>query len=251
MNSLDIHKNDLEKYAYWTKVAEETNYPSLHRQINRVLKDQDLLFSRYGSIRIMRNSKVVKKSLEVGCGSGAHSFLSKKLRFVGTVYLCDITFQALKNAKKLFDDFGENYHLVLCDAKNLPFKDKSFDLIYSGGLLEHFDSNEQEAITREQCRVAEDNICEVPLRSFGYTLLRFIVTLKNRGWPFGKESPMSLSQLKQIFSKNKYRIIRFTCDNFLISLIVIYNLPLWIRRFLPKTVFNLFKHEITVYAKKV
>lgn len=244
-------KKYLKRYAYWTKLAERANYSSLRRGIIKVLKNRELLFSRYGSIRIMKDAKEINKSLEVGCGSGTHSLLSKKLGFVKSIYLCDISLQVLKNAKKFFDDFGEKCQIVLCDAQNLPFKDKSFDLVCSGGLLEHFNRTEQESIIKEQCRVAEDNICEVPLRSLAYTVLGIIVTIKERGWPFGKESPMSLAELRQIFNKNKYKIVRYTYDNFLISIIAIYNFPLSIIHLLPKAVFNLFKHEITAYAKRI
>ena len=76
--------------------------------------------------------------LEVGCGTcgtlyHSHFSVQDKL-YVGT----DISFNALRVARKFLDA-----NLVMCDAMNLPFKDESFDLILSFGLMHHLEQKDQ------------------------------------------------------------------------------------------------------------
>lgn len=44
---------------------------------------------------------------------------------------------------------------MACDVFSLPFKDQSFDCIYSQGLMEHFDEPKATVILREMRRLAE------------------------------------------------------------------------------------------------
>jgi len=76
--------------------------------------------------------------LEVGCGTCGtlyHSgFPIHNKQYVGT----DISFNALRVASKFLD-----VNLVMCDAMNLPFKDESFDLLLSFGLMHHLEQKDQ------------------------------------------------------------------------------------------------------------
>lgn len=59
-----------------------------------------------------------------------------------------------------------NCTLVLGDALALPFSDRSFDVIYSLGLFEHFEPDQQRTLLSEQARVSKNLILiEVPTRS--------------------------------------------------------------------------------------
>ncbi|MFA5129330.1 MAG: class I SAM-dependent methyltransferase [Patescibacteria group bacterium] len=59
-----------------------------------------------------------------------------------------------------------NCTLVLGDALALPFPEQSFDVIYSLGLFEHFEPEEQRQLLSEQARVAKKMILiEVPTKS--------------------------------------------------------------------------------------
>jgi ubiquinone/menaquinone biosynthesis C-methylase UbiE len=58
------------------------------------------------------------------------------------------------------------------DAFALPFPDKSFDLVYSLGMIEHYDKETQMKLIREQMRVARECVfIEVPYDIWYFRLL--------------------------------------------------------------------------------
>lgn len=66
-------------------------------------------------------------------------------------------------AYELGKAYATTCELVLGDGLHLPFPDKSFDIVYSLGLLEHFEPAEQAQLLREQARVARRFVlAEVP-----------------------------------------------------------------------------------------
>lgn len=84
-----------------------------------------------------------KKVLEVGCGIG--SDLVRFAKKGGKVTGIDISPRSIKLAKENFKVAGVKGNLKVADAENLPFKDGSFDLVYSMGVLHHI-PNTQEGI---------------------------------------------------------------------------------------------------------
>ncbi len=75
--------------------------------------------------------------LELGCGSFfVGSLLSKECKVVIGI---DFSLPALMSAKKILDEMKiENYILIRGDIFNIPLKDKSIDVLYGGGVIEHF-----------------------------------------------------------------------------------------------------------------
>lgn len=53
---------------------------------------------------------------------------------------------------------ANNCKIILGDALELPFEDNSFDVVYSLGLLEHFELEQQHQLLKEQSRVARRKI---------------------------------------------------------------------------------------------
>jgi SAM-dependent methyltransferase len=68
--------------------------------------------------------------LDLGCGTGFH--LSELTKHASTMVGTDLSFGALKECKKRYDA-----EFVLCDARHLPFRERSFDVIWIAGLLHH------------------------------------------------------------------------------------------------------------------
>ena len=58
------------------------------------------------------------------------------------------------NAYEIGKAYATNCTILQADAFHLPFPDKSFDVVYSLGLLEHFEPEEQVRILREHARCA-------------------------------------------------------------------------------------------------
>lgn len=78
-----------------------------------------------------------KRTLEVGAGSGR---LSRFLALKGyDTYCLDYSIDALTYARSCYEKEGAKGVYVLGRAEHLPFKDNSIDVVFSTGLLEHFE----------------------------------------------------------------------------------------------------------------
>ncbi len=77
--------------------------------------------------------------LEIGCGT---FFLGQSLaKDVGLIIGIDFSPTALKIAKKMLDGKGiSNYILIHGDIQKMPLKNDAVDLIYGGGVIEHFEN---------------------------------------------------------------------------------------------------------------
>lgn len=83
-----------------------------------------------------------KSVLEIGPGGGAHSCLFK--RYGASVTAVDITPQrAISTAFKLSLISGGEGRAYNADAENLPFRDASFDIVYSNGVLHHSEDTDK------------------------------------------------------------------------------------------------------------
>lgn len=78
-----------------------------------------------------------KRYLEIGSGT---FFIGQKLAKEGSFVVgIDFSMNALLLAKFYLDEEKiENYLLVCGDVTKMPFKDNIFDVLYGGGVIEHF-----------------------------------------------------------------------------------------------------------------
>jgi 2-polyprenyl-3-methyl-5-hydroxy-6-metoxy-1,4-benzoquinol methylase len=92
---------------------------------------QNCILEYYGSFK---NVKV----LGAGCGTGRiEAWLASE---GADVYCLDNLVEALKISRIHAQRLQSNDHCVLGDLKSMPFKEKSFHVIYSGGVLEHLNT---------------------------------------------------------------------------------------------------------------
>ncbi len=82
--------------------------------------------------------KFTKRTLEVGAGSAR---LSRFLALRGCLTYClDYSIEALTYARTHYERGEAQGVYVLGRAEHLPFDDNSFDVVFSTGLLEHFEN---------------------------------------------------------------------------------------------------------------
>lgn len=90
-----------------------------------------------------------KRVLEVGCGLGTmlHQWAEHKAKVVGI----DLSTTAIEQTRKRFDLFNLDGQVIRSDAERLPFRDSSFDFVYSWGVLHH--TPDTKCAVREIARV--------------------------------------------------------------------------------------------------
>jgi SAM-dependent methyltransferase len=89
--------------------------------------------------------------LEAGCGAGHHGVSLAKRGF--EVTSIDLTLNGVRQAKKLAAHEQQDILYVCGDIKQLPFKDKEFDICFCSLVLHHFVSLDN--LLRELARVTK------------------------------------------------------------------------------------------------
>lgn len=115
------NKTDLKLYRTFKK----QNLPNTYPQITEAKKiNKDLTFLEIGSGYFYTGEVLAKK--------------------VNLVIGLDFSLSALKVAKKILQAHGiENYLFIQGDVAHLPIKANRVDLIYGGGVIEHFKNTQQ------------------------------------------------------------------------------------------------------------
>lgn len=129
-------------YTHWTrgKVA---------NQIQLAFRNHWTLFSELMGKEKSFNGG--KRALEIGCGRGSLSCYFSDAGFDCT--LVDLSTNVLDVAQSIFEKNNLKAKFMVGDANNLDIPDNSFDIIYSIGLLEHFE--DIETPLKEQIRVLD------------------------------------------------------------------------------------------------
>ena len=136
----NLKKGSIESFDLNWKKRPETNYN--HWTSGSPKNQIQLAFSQHFDLfktLIYKKSKKLK-ILEVGCGRGSLSAFFSNAGH--ECHLLDISESVIKTAKQIFEINKLNGNFYVGDANNLPFDDNSFDLIFSIGLLEHFENVE-------------------------------------------------------------------------------------------------------------
>lgn len=182
----------------WEKYLNIPNWISVSRgDVNKTIL----------SLRLPRGSS----ALDIGCGFGRISLFLNKQGFDVTAIDNYMRMVRLMKAKGI--------KAMLMDADNLKFKDKKFDLVFSDGLLEHFEREENIIkIIKEQTRVSKKYVLNfIPQDSFLNIIMERIQRVpkeyRNRDWVKLHESaiPEKLRnkckiQVKKLFRLNAYVI---------------------------------------------
>lgn len=145
---------DAESFNRNWETRHETNY--LHWTNGEVKNQIQLAFRRHWLTfnKIIKDSNIDgNKSLEVGCGRGSLSAYFSENGWDTT--LLDISKVVIEKAKEAFYRSNLNAKFDVGDCLSLPYADESFDLVFSIGLLEHFEDFNQ--VILEQSRVLKNN----------------------------------------------------------------------------------------------
>jgi len=146
------------------------------------------------TIRLPKKSKVI----DVGCGTGRTLLWLKGLGFKNLIGV-DITRSSLKHCKKI----GIK-NVYLMDVFGLKYKTEEFDLVFSEGLVEHFNESDFISSINEICRVSRKYVLFVqPNRASLYRKLvnLYYMFVDEKGPP---ERDYQFSDFNKAFSKNGF-----------------------------------------------
>ena len=108
--------------------------------------------------RVLRRAR--GSVLEVGIGSGAQSALLS--HFVKQTVSIDNDDRIMRAALSNLRRYASSVRVLEADAFRLPFKNRSFGVAVSQGLMEHFEDAEISRLLREQLRVSRSVVFSVP-----------------------------------------------------------------------------------------
>jgi SAM-dependent methyltransferase len=195
-----------------------------HSKMLNELRRLDILIRVIQKVVPSQQSRI----LEVGCGSSIISFF---LADYGYRVVCVDTDSAVLNWVEQRFPFFKHYITLGCaDVLELPFADHSFDLVFSQGLLEHFDDPTIVKALQEQRRVARIVVFDVPSRRHGPDRLR------------GDERLLSISHYSQLCKETGLTIQRLYGRRWIHPLEclpedLLYNQPLLFRFFAQSSIF--------------
>lgn len=138
--------------------------------------------------------------LDVGCNWGRWSIAAarKGYRVIGIDPSLDGVLAARRVAKQVNSDCS----FVVGDARHLPFKSESFDVVFSYSVIQHFSKVDARAALRSIARVLKPGgtcLIQMPNR-FG---IRSLYHLARRGFAEGKEFDVryyTVPELKDLFT---------------------------------------------------
>ncbi|MBA7498656.1 Ubiquinone biosynthesis O-methyltransferase, mitochondrial [subsurface metagenome] len=94
-----------------------------------------------------------KKVLEIGCGSGIDAIEFAKAGALVTA--TDITDSAVELTKSLANEAGVEVRVIKVPADKMPYRDNSFDCVYSYGVLHHI--LDVDSVLKEAHRLLKPN----------------------------------------------------------------------------------------------
>lgn len=169
---------------------------------------------------------------EIGCGPGINGAEMAKRGF--QIVGIDLSLEGLKLAQNLYNQEKVKGLLVCGDILKMPFKGSSFDLIYGGGVLEHFKDTslavkQLHRVLKENGHVfltipfvslstltyrqAYGNIPDLPILGRVLEIVQ-VNLLKEKYMKFGYEKSFTEVKLKKLFKEagfKEVKIDRFKC----------------------------------------
>ena len=162
---------------------------------------------------LLKYGKKSDKILDQGTGIGQYAFSAYKFGFKNVVGM-DFSEKLIKTAKELNNKLNFKCKFVEGDIRNMPFKEKSFDIVISGGIIEHVP--ETEKTISEISRVLKNKgylLIHVPHKISVFTFLKKIQQFL-RIWKLGYEKSFSIKELSRLFEKYHLKILEFRIKQF-------------------------------------
>jgi SAM-dependent methyltransferase len=176
-----------------------------HREVEETYSNDDRLLSQLADLPM--DGRMV---LEVGAGSGRDSVALA--RRGARVVVVDYVMSSFAVVREQARAAGVGILCVCADARRMPFRDRTFDLVFHQGLMEHF--REPLPLVRENFRVIRPGghcLIDVPQRYHIYTAVKHVMIGLNR-WFAGWETEFSPGELARLMRSAGFEIQRIGGD---------------------------------------
>jgi 2-polyprenyl-3-methyl-5-hydroxy-6-metoxy-1,4-benzoquinol methylase len=140
-----------------------------------------------------------KTYCEVGSGTGTTSAMLASLG--ANVTLIDHSPKALSFTKSLFSKLHLKGNYCLMDAFNLGITVASFDVVWNGGVIEHFYDSDKINLIREMWRILRPGgvLCILAPNQFDLPFVLYKFVAERLGlWPYGFEDDLTPSRLERL-----------------------------------------------------
>lgn len=154
--NLNYHKKNFEKKILNNKNFEENKFGIIKDLKNILMSTSGFLYDKVSDIikypiATIPFSKLYKnkneKLLDIGCGWGRWTISSAKKGYESVGI--DISINSLIIAKKISEKLNlKNCNFICCDVLDLPFKENTFDKVFSFSFLQHFSQKNLETILK-------------------------------------------------------------------------------------------------------
>jgi 2-polyprenyl-3-methyl-5-hydroxy-6-metoxy-1,4-benzoquinol methylase len=142
--------------------------------------------------RFMKPEHIADKEvLEVGGGMGMHAAMLA--RAGARLTTIDLTERAIEITKRRFDIFGLRANIQRADAESLPFTDRSFDTVWSWGVIHH--SSRSDRCLSEIARVLRPGGHLMLMVYYRQSIVYYLNNALIRGILMGKLLHKSLQQI--------------------------------------------------------
>jgi len=147
------------------------------------------------------------KIIEVGSFSGITTLLLNR-KFKKTIL--DYSQAVLEKAKLLFEKAGQPVQIICADMFSIPVEDKSFDVVFNSGVIEHLDFEGRVAHLKENARIMKDNgtmVIAYPNHSSWYYRFAYLYLKAKGEWNYPDEN--KLYHLKREIKEAGLKLIEY------------------------------------------
>jgi ubiquinone/menaquinone biosynthesis C-methylase UbiE len=235
-----------EKKVNWNWDKFEFNNSNTNWFLKRVRES----FAQY----VKPNSKI----LEIGCGTGnILTYISKEKNC--DCYGIDISSDSEEVIKYFEKNRGTKIHFMIGDGFNVPYPDNYFDVVYSEGVIEHFNNQEIIKMVDEHVRVCRpDGIIIISVPNQFNIFLTIAKKVMGHSYPHNPEKSYTIFELKNLVESRGTKVVGidgFAWQQGLAFWRVIkksiYLLKFFPDKSLPPKLRAIIGHECMVIAKKI